>query len=333
MTSHDFIAAEADNVDRIVLYREGLFWKAYERSAFAVCSQVRPFKPTKKALKTLGGGELISIGFPTLSESAVLGALVRIAEEPMRLVLAAPRPIVAREFEAWKASQPLKAPGPSRSAVRAARIASGSASAVRSGVLPESASGGLSDGVSAGSGVSCGVGVSAGSGVSCGVGVSGMFGVVPENASGLLSDGVSCGASGMNGASGVVPESASGSLSDGAPGMYGVPGVVSGGASAQPGVVSGGRLGVRSGFSSGLGSAAPSENVPGGSPGVRSVAASAAPAASVAVEAPGSYAGADFTLTAACRVAESLRCFNLAEKTPMECMMYISELKKILVNT
>lgn len=311
MTSHDFIAAEADNVDRIVLYREGLFWKAYERSAFAVCSQVRPFKPTKKALKTLGGGELISIGFPTLSESAVLGALERIAEEPMRLVLAAPRPIVEREFEAWKASQPLKVPGPSRNAARAARTLSGGASAVRSGALPESASGVLPDGV------------------------SGASGVVPENASGFLSGGVSAGAgvSCGSGAFGVVPESASGGLSEGASGMYGAAGVVSDGVSAQPGVVSGDRFGVRSGFSSGVRSAAPSENVSGGSSAVRSVAAASAPAASVAHEAPGSCAGADFTLTAACRVAESLRCFNLAEKTPMECMMYISELKKILVNT
>ncbi len=37
MTSQDFIRTEAANTDRIILYREGLFWKAYERSAFAVC--------------------------------------------------------------------------------------------------------------------------------------------------------------------------------------------------------------------------------------------------------------------------------------------------------
>ena len=31
MTSQDFIRTEAANTDRIILYREGLFWKAYER--------------------------------------------------------------------------------------------------------------------------------------------------------------------------------------------------------------------------------------------------------------------------------------------------------------
>ena len=33
-----------------------------------------------------------------------------------------------------------------------------------------------------------------------------------------------------------------------------------------------------------------------------------------------------------CRVAEAVRRFNQAEKTPMECMLFISELKKMLAN-
>ena len=108
MTSQDFIRTEAANTDRIILYREGLFWKAYERSAFAVCSQVRAFKTTKKALKTLGGGHLVSIGFPAASENAVCGALECISREQDRVVFAAPRAVDAAEFEVWKAAQPLK---------------------------------------------------------------------------------------------------------------------------------------------------------------------------------------------------------------------------------
>lgn len=69
MTSREFIQEEAGNEDRIVLYREGLFWKAYERSAYAVCTQIRPFKPTKRSLKTLDGGALVSIGFPCSTEN------------------------------------------------------------------------------------------------------------------------------------------------------------------------------------------------------------------------------------------------------------------------
>lgn len=110
MTSRELIAAEADNTDRIVLYREGIFWKAYERSAFAVCTQIRPFKPTKRSLKTLGGEELISVGFPMASERTVLGSLTLLDRKPDRLVSASLRPIVAEEFEAWKSSVPTTPP-------------------------------------------------------------------------------------------------------------------------------------------------------------------------------------------------------------------------------
>ena len=42
---------------------------------------------------------------------------------------------------------------------------------------------------------------------------------------------------------------------------------------------------------------------------------------------------ADFTLSTACVVAERIRQFNLAESTPMECMLFISDLKKTLQTT
>ncbi len=108
MTSRDFIASEATNTDRIILYREGLFWKAYERSAYALCSQVRPLKPTRKVLKALRGGDLISVGFPSASESATLAGLETVERSENRWVVAAPRPIDGEAFGAWKASVPAK---------------------------------------------------------------------------------------------------------------------------------------------------------------------------------------------------------------------------------
>lgn len=78
MTSRELIAAEAGNTDRIALYREGLFWKAYERSAYALCTQVRPFKPTRKILKTLAGGDIVSVGFPAIAADRILAGLVRL---------------------------------------------------------------------------------------------------------------------------------------------------------------------------------------------------------------------------------------------------------------
>ena len=58
MTSKDFIEAEAGNNGSIILYREGLFWKAYEKSAYAVCTQIKPLKAIKRRLKSLGGGDV-----------------------------------------------------------------------------------------------------------------------------------------------------------------------------------------------------------------------------------------------------------------------------------
>lgn len=71
-------------------------------------------------------------------------------------------------------------------------------------------------------------------------------------------------------------------------------------------------------------------------PGARSAAAMAcndSPAQQdYRAEGPIRGGEADFSLAEACRVAEAIRGFNLAEKTPMECMLFISELKKTLIN-
>lgn len=214
MTSQDFIRTEAANTDRIILYREGLFWKAYERSAFAVCSQVRAFKTTKKALKTLGGGHLVSIGFPAASENAVCGALECISREQDRVVFAAPRAVDAAEFEVWKAAQPLK------EAVRRTKTA----------VAAVDAGAGVADVVATGA-------VAAGPGIAV---------------------------AGNPAVAGHLPEERMRSPSE---------------AESRPGM---------------------------------------------------RYAEADFSLTAACRVAGALKEFNLAEKTPLECMMFLSELKKMI---
>lgn len=261
MTSQDFIRTEAANTDRIILYREGLFWKAYERSAFAVCSQVRAFKTTKKALKTLGGGHLVSIGFPAASENAVCGALECISREQDRVVFAAPRAVDAAEFEAWKAAQPLK------EAVRRTKTAAAA--------------------VDAGAAAAAAVAADAGAGFGGAAGVAG--GAVADVA-------------------------ATGAVAAG-------PGFVSGsGFAAGPGIVSG------PGIAAGPGIA------------VAGTPAAAGPlpeermrSPSEAESRPGMrYAEADFSLTAACRVAGALKEFNLAEKTPLECMMFLSELKKMI---
>ena len=267
MTSQDFIRTEAANTDRIILYREGLFWKAYERSAFAVCSQVRAFKTTKKALKTLGGGHLVSIGFPAASENAVCGALECISREQDRVVFAAPRAVDAAEFEVWKAAQPLKEAVRRTKTAAVADAGAAAAAAADAGAGFGGAAGVAGGAVAdvAGTGaVAAGPGIVSGSGFAAGPGIA---------------------VAGDSAASGPLPEFVSG------------PGIAVAGNPAASGPLPEERM------------RSPSEAE--SRPGMR-------------------YAGADFSLTAACRGAGALKEFNLAEKTPLECMMFLSELKKMI---
>lgn len=55
---------ETVNTGVVHLWLEGMFWKAYERSAYIFCHRVNDYKPYKKWIKAVGG-EVVAIGFPT----------------------------------------------------------------------------------------------------------------------------------------------------------------------------------------------------------------------------------------------------------------------------
>ena len=55
---------ETVNAGVVHLWLEGMFWKAYERSAYIFCRRVNDYKPYKKWIKAVGG-EVVAIGFPT----------------------------------------------------------------------------------------------------------------------------------------------------------------------------------------------------------------------------------------------------------------------------
>lgn len=46
MTQQEIFEREKENKDLIYLYREGIFWKAYEKSAFRLIQKAFHFKPT-----------------------------------------------------------------------------------------------------------------------------------------------------------------------------------------------------------------------------------------------------------------------------------------------
>jgi len=105
MTAKEIIQLENGNLTRIFLLREGIFWKAYEKSAFAFFNQIHPYKPVRKWLQVLRG-DLVSLGFPMASEDVVLKDVNVLLREDDRIVLSA-LPVVPDQFTEWKESVPL----------------------------------------------------------------------------------------------------------------------------------------------------------------------------------------------------------------------------------
>lgn len=49
----DNLSQESKNTDRIYLYREGVFYKAYERSAYLFVKHIKPFMVKKRLVKSV----------------------------------------------------------------------------------------------------------------------------------------------------------------------------------------------------------------------------------------------------------------------------------------
>ena len=98
---------EQHNVgDRIRLYAEGIFLKAYERSAWVACRVLHPFMVKKRAVRKVGQ-EVTSIGFPktSLAKWAAGRRVESVDDNSVVIYLHEEEavPLTVEEFEAWKA--------------------------------------------------------------------------------------------------------------------------------------------------------------------------------------------------------------------------------------
>lgn len=100
MTIAQIVESESGNTDRIHLYREGLFLKAYNRSAFLFQKYARSFKPVKKYYKSVGA-DVVMLGFPSANLSAVFPDGDFESADAMHVCVACPGEINLREYEAW----------------------------------------------------------------------------------------------------------------------------------------------------------------------------------------------------------------------------------------
>lgn len=101
----DILVEEAKLVDRIILYKEGIFWKAYQYSAYRVLKRQPTFKVKKRFIKTVDC-EVISLGFPdkTLKRLFLEEELKYIDEKTILIVC---KGFIMSDYEFWFESVPL----------------------------------------------------------------------------------------------------------------------------------------------------------------------------------------------------------------------------------
>jgi hypothetical protein len=73
----EILRLEANNTCSIILFKEGIFWRAYERSAFNFVTHIKPYQLTKRYFKNVGC-EVAFYGFPN---TALNDLLVKICYE------------------------------------------------------------------------------------------------------------------------------------------------------------------------------------------------------------------------------------------------------------
>ena len=104
MTACQIFEQESGNADKIILHREAIFWKAYERSAYLLCSSFHGLKVSCRPIKSAGGRVLRSVGFPDCSLTKYASGLELISSEENLLVYRSPSQIDDDAFSGWKTS-------------------------------------------------------------------------------------------------------------------------------------------------------------------------------------------------------------------------------------
>ncbi len=101
MTYREILAREAQNSDSIYLYREGMFMKAYERSAFFAHTLIHPFKLSCRYIKAVNS-DVFSLGFPEATVPKWLNGFVYEYVQDGLIRCRTRREFDEVEFQNWK---------------------------------------------------------------------------------------------------------------------------------------------------------------------------------------------------------------------------------------
>ena len=109
MSSIQSILSEESVLSRkIFLHKEGLFYVAYERSCYAFHRYIKPFKLTKRFVKSVGQ-EVVKLGFPVSSLEKLLQGCryEKTSEKLITVFLNDDELINEQDFSVWNTIKPI----------------------------------------------------------------------------------------------------------------------------------------------------------------------------------------------------------------------------------
>tara|TARA_R110000823_G_scaffold315136_3_gene445873 strand:- start:397 stop:717 length:321 start_codon:yes stop_codon:yes gene_type:complete len=89
----------------VKLYKEGVFWVAYEQSAFFI-NLVKGYKPTKKWYKNIQK-EVVQVGFPNLNDFLNNDDFIKIFEQDCFIRFKIKTSLEQEKFKVWKTTTPI----------------------------------------------------------------------------------------------------------------------------------------------------------------------------------------------------------------------------------
>lgn len=99
----EILKLEANSSGQVILLREGIFWRAYERSAYLFTTHVKPYQLTKRYFKNVGC-EVAFCGFPNTTLDELLAKVCdkEIFKEDETIRIAGFEQIENEVFTDWK---------------------------------------------------------------------------------------------------------------------------------------------------------------------------------------------------------------------------------------
>lgn len=108
MKLSEVLLLESNNNETIHLLKDGLFWRAYDLSAFLFVTHIRKYQLTKKFYKNVNA-EIVHLGFPdTVLEDTLKGLALANIQRDEKLIIIKGYRYEKLHYDNWKASISLK---------------------------------------------------------------------------------------------------------------------------------------------------------------------------------------------------------------------------------